>query len=385
MLIGIDASRAFSPQRTGTENYSYYLIKALAKIDNNNTYRLYSRGVTKEQIDFTLPKNFSVRNISWGRFWTQGGLALETIKNPPDILFIPAHTLPLVRELFNNKTKTVVVIHDLGFEYLPNYHQMGSFLYLNRSTEWAVKWADALIAVSEATRDDLIKKMHCDPKKIDVIHEGVDLGKFQIKSEQYKNIGHIKEEAYLKKTYDVGSTYILYVGTIQPRKNLSRLIEAFSLVYKLLSKHNCQLIIVGKPGWRCDEIYSAPNKYGIEGRVKFLNYVPDGHLPMLYRHAMVFCLPSLFEGFGLPVLEAMASGCPVITSNVSSLPEIVDKAAILVDPLSSTSIASAIRRLLDDDVLRYNLIDRGRSWVKKFNWEETARETIRLFEDLIKS
>lgn len=395
MVIGIDASRAFTPQRTGTESYSYNLIKALTKIDETNFYRLYTRGITSDKsdlIDFPLPENFTIKNISWGRFWTQGGLALEVIKNPPDILFIPAHTLPLLRELFNNRTKTVVTIHDLGFEYLPNYHQLGSFLYLNRSTEWAVRWADALIAVSEATRKDLIEKMHCDINKIKIVYEGIDCEHFsreagsrfagQTKSENKKNIRYIEEAYYLEKTYGVGSTYILYVGTIQPRKNLERLIEAFSLVKKLVSRQHLQLIIVGKPGWMYNDIYLAPKKYRVDGLVKFLDFLSDDDLVKLYRHASVFCLPSLFEGFGLPILEAMASGCPVVTSNAGSLSEIAGDAALLVDPLSSISISSAVEQILTNDSLRSTLIIKGKHLVKQFTWEKTAKKTIEVFEEI---
>lgn len=384
MLIGIDASRAFIPERTGTENYSYNLIKALAKIDNKNFYRLYTRGITSDPfdlIDFPLSANFSVKNISWGRFWTQGGLAFETIKNPPDMLFIPAHTLPLMRELFKSKTRTVVTIHDLGFEYLPNYHQISSLLYLNRSTEWAIKWSDALIAVSEATKKDLIEKMHCDTNKIKVVHEGIDLKRFRTKSENNKDIGYIKEANYLMKTYGVGGTYILYVGTIQPRKNLERLIEAFSLVSKSLSRQHLQLIIVGKPGWMYKDIYLSPEKYRVDSLVKFLNFISDDDLVKLYRHASVFCLPSLFEGFGLPILEAMASGCPVVTSNFGSLSEIAGDTALLVDPLSSISISSAVEKILTNDTLRSSLIIKGKQLAKQFTWEKTAKKTIEVFED----
>jgi glycosyltransferase involved in cell wall biosynthesis len=373
MLIGIDASRAFISQRTGTENYSYCLIKAFTRIDKKNSYRLYTHGVTEEKIDVDLPPNFSVENISWGRFWTQGGLALATIKNPPDILFIPAHTLPLLRELSRNKTRTVVTIHDLGYEYLPNYYHIPNFLYLNKSTEWAVKWANALIAVSEATRIDLINKMHCDSKKIFVVHEGVDITKFKNQNSKIK-------KDFIFRKYGIGEKYILFVGTIQPRKNLERLIEAFSLVRKSFGNLDLELIIIGKPGWMYEPILVAPKKYGVEEYVRFLNFVPEEDLVLLYRYAQVFCLPSLFEGFGLPVLEAMASGCPVVVSDSSSLPEIVGDAGIHVDTLSYISIASGIKRILGNDTLRNSLIAKGRQRAREFTWEKTAKRTLAVFE-----
>lgn len=393
MLIGIDASRAFSPQRTGTENYSYNLIKALTRVDKTNTYRLYTRNVSKDNfhlIDFPLPGNFSIKNISWSKFWTQGGLALETILHPPDVLFIPAHTLPLMREFSLSNTKTVVTIHDLGYEYLPNYHSKISKIFLNRSTEWAVKWANALIAVSEATRQNLIEKMQCDRDKVSVIYEGVDLEKFkmqnvnfQMKDETLNNIGYKKQTERLASKYGVKGDYILFVGTIQPRKNLLRLIEAFSLVYKRLSNQHLQLIIVGKSGWMNKAIYQAPSKYGVNSFVHFINYIPDIDLPLFYTHARLLCLPSLFEGFGLPILEAMALGCPVVTSNVSSLPEVTGDSAVLVDPLSIISISFGIEQILTNDKQRSLLIQKGKERVKHFTWEKTANETVSLFKKLI--
>ena len=175
--------------------------------------------------------------------------------------------------------------------------------------------------------------------------------------------------------------YILFVGTIQPRKNIARLIEAYSM----LDNKDLELYVVGKPGWMFEDIYKTPKKFGIENRVKFLDKVSDSELVELYKKAECFVLPSLYEGFGLPVLEAMKYGCPVITSNVSSLPEAGGDAALYVDPQSARDIKDKIEQLLGDKKLREDMIKKGYEQVKKFSWEKTARETLKVLEEVYSS
>jgi len=167
MVIGFDGSRAFGEERTGTENYSYQLLKALLQIDKKNTYRVYVRSLPTT--DYGLPQNAEFKVINWSRLWTQGGLALECLLNPPDVLFVPAHTMPVFRL---PGLKTVVTIHDLGAEYLPQYHQFPQKYYLNWSTEYVAKHARRIIAVSESTKSDLLIKLKCDGEKIRVVYEG---------------------------------------------------------------------------------------------------------------------------------------------------------------------------------------------------------------------
>ncbi|MBI4100815.1 glycosyltransferase [Candidatus Microgenomates bacterium] len=167
MHIGIDASRAFLKERTGTEEYSYQLIKALANQDRKNKYTLYVRSDSEGEL--RLPSNFKFKVIPWPRLWTQIGLTLECLFNPPDVLFVPAHTIPVLRR---PGLKTVAVIHDLGAEFLPGYHQFPQKLYLNRSTEYVARHATAIIAVSKNTKNDLIRKLKCQPEKINIVYEG---------------------------------------------------------------------------------------------------------------------------------------------------------------------------------------------------------------------
>lgn len=352
MLIGIDASRAFIHEKTGTENYSYNLIQKLLEIDKKNQYLLYTR-----------------ESIPWPRFWTQGGLALECLFHPPDILFIPAHTLPIIRR---PSLKTVVTIHGLEYEYLPQYYQFPQKLYLNKSTEYAVHHATHLISVSQWTKKQLVEKLGVDSKKISVVYEGIPKG---------VTPQRMRPPA---RGYPLqGAPYILFVGTIQPRKNLVRLIEAFSTLQAQGQALN--LVIAGKLGWMCKEILAAPKRLGVEGRVKFLGYVTDRELASLYQNALFFVLPSLCEGFGLPVLEAMRFGCPVIAAKGGALPEVVGDAGILIDPYKIEEMAQAMKLMIENSDLREGLREQGYRRVHQFSWTRAARETIRVFEKVYES
>lgn len=393
MIIGFDASRLLVSQRTGTENYSFYLARALSKIDTHNLYSLYFRESPRPKgfaRIFGGNPNFVAKVIPWSRFWTQGGLAWECLRYPPDLLFVPAHTLPVIRR---PSLKSVVTIHDLGSEYLPEYHQFPQKLYLDKATRFAARNATHLIAVSEATKRDLVQRFRVPEEKITVVYEGVDHKKFKNQKSKIKNEG-VKE---VKGKYSIGGEYALFVGTVQPRKNLRRLIEAFSMVVKeapsiewrpnspepgsFPSGAQLELVIAGKPGWMFKSIYSAPKDFGVENRVRFLGHISDEDLRVLYRGATCFIFPSLFEGFGLPILEAMASGTPVITSNISSLPEVGGDAVVYVDPYSISSIADGLVQMFSGgDFFRKELVVRGLEQAARFSWEKAARETLAVFE-----
>lgn len=376
MKIGIDASRAFVDQPTGTENYSLNLLTALSKIDKKNYYRVYTKDTISEiQETKNLPDNFKFVPIKLPRFWTQVGLAAETWINPVDVLFIPAHTLPILRR---PNLKTVVTIHDLGAEFLPGAHTIPDKLYLTWSTKYALRNATAIIAVSEATKKDLVEKYHCDPAKIFVVAEGVDVDKFRIENSELR----IKK---ILGKYKITKPYLLFVGTLQPRKNLVRLIEAFSRIVdnSTFRIQNLQLVIVGKKGWLFDEILAAPEKFKVGQKVKFLDYVEDFDLPTIYSGAQIFVLPSLIEGFGLPILEAMAAGVPVVCSETSSLPEVGGDAALYFNPENTQEIEKAILKVFNDQKLRQDLINKGYEQVEKFSWEKCAKETLTIFKKVV--
>lgn len=329
MVIGFDGSRAFNKDKTGTENYSFQLLKALAKVDEQssrasrtkkNYYIVYLRtqGLTLQE----WPRNFHFKIIKWPRFWTQVGLAKQTFQDKLDVLFIPAHTSPLISK---PNLKTVVTVHDLGSEYLPSMHQLKQRLYLSFMQKYQLKTATKIIAVSKATKTDLVNRIGINPSKVEVIYEGYDQNLFQ----------PVRNDVLVNSL----KPYYLFVGTVQPRKNIERLIKTID---KIRDK---KLVIAGSKGWLSDEIYQLPKKLGIERNIKFLGYIPDENLPALYSGAIALVFPSLFEGFGLPILEAQACGCPVVTSNTSSMPEVAGKGAILVDPYQIDDIVRGLERL----------------------------------------
>ncbi len=413
MTIGFDASRAFVKHRTGTENYSYQLLRALSEIDKTNSYLIYLRpgqiGKTKKE---NWPDNFKFSEINLPRFWTQLGLARRTFTDRMDVLFVPSHTLPLIR---NPKLKTVITVHDLGAEYLPSFHQLKQVLYLNLMTHYQLKTASKIIAVSKATKEDIVKKVGIESGKIEVIYEG------------YRElvVGDRKAQDDIERDvlrhYNLQpKTYFLFVGTIQPRKNLERVIRAFAKFLKVedggmkvgveggklkmdenknnllsstikkrssalhpqLSKSKFKLVLAGQKGWKSDRIYSLPKELGIEDKVVFTGRISDSEAVCLYKNAQALVYPSLFEGFGLPILEAFASGCPVITSNLSSMPEVAVDAAILVDPYSETKIYEAMGEIVKNKEIRSKMIQKGYRRVGEFSWHKCAFKTLKLLKEL---
>lgn len=385
--IGIDGSRAFSKRRTGTENYSYQLLKKLAKIDHKNKYLIYLRPSfpkelgeerEEERID-KWPKNFKFKILEYFRLWTQFGLALQTFKDSMDVLFVPAHTTPLIHK---PGLKTVVTVHDLGSEYLPKTHQLKQRLYLSFMQQYQLKKATKIIAVSKATKEDLVKRLGIEEKKIEVVYEGFN-------SDLYKPLKNDLLFPILNRYVIENSNYFLFVGTVQPRKNLARIITSFAKVIHQYTKNppvnksrlgqSPDLVIVGSKGWLSEEIYALPGKLGVEDKVKFLGYVPDEDMPGLYSGAKALIFPSLFEGFGLPILEAQACGCPVITSNLSSMAEIAGSSALLVDPYSTDDIVEGIDKISNQET-RSKIIKAGFENIKRFSWEKCARETLKVLE-----
>lgn len=389
MLIGYDASRAFVRERTGTENYSYFLLKEMLNCDRTNAYRIFLRppAEAKEKKEFnewlswvksSLPKtnNYTINVIKQRRLWTQWGLARALQKKKVDVLFVPAHTLPIFRP---KKIKTVVTIHDLGYEYLPQYHQFPHSLWLTYFTEYAAHNADRVIAVSEATKEDIIEKFSVPQMKIQIVHEG-------FVPQQNSNQ---KNKIQILNKYGIENVpFLLCVGTVQPRKNLERLIEAFAQILKSEKESkiaaDTQLVLAGKKGWMSDAIYSAPARFGVENNVKFLGYVPDEDVHDLLTSSKGLLFPSLFEGFGLPIIEAQSAGVPVLTSDKKPMTEVAGNAALYVDPISVDSIADGILQILTDDTRRKYLISHGKENVKRFSWKNAARETIHILEDAVR-
>lgn len=369
MLIGIDGNEANVEKKVGISEYVYELLLQFNKMQGGNVkFEIYLKNSPRDDLP-PVGKNWHYHVFGPRKLWTQFALPLRLYinKNRPDVFFSPGHYAPRFSPL-----PQVISIMDLAFFHFPEYFTRKDLAQLKSWTEYSVRKADAIITISHASKDDIIKQYTIPEEKIYVVYPGIKVG---------MNLQHsvfVMNE--LKAKYSLTDKYILFVGTLQPRKNISRLIEAFSILSKKRAFSDIELVIVGKKGWSYEEILQAPKKFAVSDRVKFLDFVPDDDLPFLYQHAQCFVLPSLYEGFGLPVLEAMKYNCPVITSNVSSLPEAGGDAAVYIDPLSVSDIAEKLEKVLSDRDLRNTMIERGRKQIQKFSWEKAAKETLKILE-----
>ena len=360
MIIGIDGNEANVEQRVGIGEYSFELLRQFKEFKiQNSKFKIYLKNKPLEH----MPKesgNWKYKIIGPKGFWTQLALPFHLLFDSvkPDVFFTPSHYAPRFA-----KMPTVISVMDLSYLYYPNLFKKMDLYQLRRWTSYSVKNAKRVLTISQASKNDIIKEYKKEAKDVVVTYPGV------------------KQKMAMKdaKKRFIEEKYILFVGTLQPRKNIVKLIEAFS---KITDKHSVNLVVAGKKGWLYEEIMDAPKAYGVESRVVFKNFIEDEELVNLYSHAELFILPSLYEGFGLPVLEAMQYGCPVITSSVSSLPEVGGDAVLYVDPLSVEDIANKMNQLLSDDNLRTDLIKKGYEQIKKFSWEKTARETLNILEEV---
>ncbi len=363
MLIGIDASRAVTNTPTGTETYSRYLINALIELGHaEHRFRLYFRVPPSPE----LFQDAEIRVIPFPRLWTHIRLSLEMALHSPELLFVPAHVLPVIRPRLS-----LVTVHDLGYLHFPETHPPGQLAYLKLSTLWNARVATHVLADSAATRSDLISFYGTPPEKITIAYPGLADTETSV---------HVYTPKEIKARYGIEREYFLYLGTLHPRKNLSRLIAAFASL-----PQNVMLVLAGKEGWHHTELLIQIRRLGLEERVLFTGYVDKEEKTALLRGALALVFPSLYEGFGFPVLEAQACGCPVITSTTSSLPEVAGDAALLVDPTSTDAIASAMLRIMNDPALRQTLIEKGLENVQRFSWKQCARTVMNVIEQMVQS
>ncbi|MDP3965100.1 MAG: glycosyltransferase family 1 protein [bacterium] len=397
MKIGIDASRANLLQKTGTELYAYTVIEELKKIAQpEDRFILYSKEALRGGLE-RLPGNFSSQVLRWppGVLWTQLRLSINQMRQRPDVLFVPAHTLPLIAG-----EKTVLTLHDIGFERLAHLYspdeigpkgwakkllsamvrlatggryQANELDYHRWSTRWALRHADAIIVPSQFTKDEIVEVFGADPDIITVIYHGVDYERFRP--------ADASQSAAVLRRYGITDPYFLFIGRLEAKKNTAGLVEAFAILkhaYKLPHK----LVLAGKPGFGYEKVRNAILKHNLSKEIIFPGYVDSADTAALYSAASVFLFPTLYEGFGLPVLEAMACDTPVVASNLASLPEISGTAAQLVDPYDPDEIASAVARVASTPNLRETMRHRGREQVRRFRWSEAAKKTYQLIRDI---
>jgi glycosyltransferase involved in cell wall biosynthesis len=366
MLIGIDASRATVARRTGTERYSLHLIEALLALDTSHRFRLYFNQPPAPGL-FSVNDRARQQIIPFPRLWTHLRLGLEVAAHPPDVLFVPSHVLPLF-----TRPPAVVTVHDLGYLHFPQAHPPRQRRYLNWSTRHNARTARVVIADSEATRGDLVAHYGVPARKIVVAYPGPEPGLAPVRDAQ--------AIAAVKRRYGIWGDYFLHVGTLQPRKNLARLIQAFANLLAAAPQPNVQLVLAGKKGWLYGDLFSQARRLELEGRVLFPGYVDEADKSALLSGALAYVLPSLYEGFGFPALEAQVCETPLVCANTSSLPEVAGDAALLVDPLDVDALAGAMARLLNDTSLRANLVARGRRNCARFSWRACAETVMAALE-----
>lgn len=364
MTIGIDGNEANVKEQVGVSIYTQNLLTEFRKKSNKSL--LFNVYLKNEQLN-TMPEDnkFFKYIIVRGRFlWSQLFLPvrlLTGVKN--DVFFSPAHYIPRFIS-----TPTVVTIHDLSFHYFPDDFLKRDLFKLKNWTKYSVYKAKKIIAVSNTTKNDIVKIYNLPSEKIQVIYNGYE-------KKEEKTIADQKLIKRLKNNF-----YILYVGTLQPRKNIPALIDAFSKFVK--DNREFKLVIAGKKGWLYEKIFNKVRDLGLERNVVFTGYIGNATLKELYKNAFCFVHPSLYEGFGIPLLEAMSEGCPIISSNKSSLPEIGGNAALYFDPTDVNQLVSQIDNLKNHQDLRNALITNGKERIKLFSWKKCATETLALLKSI---
>lgn len=374
-LIAIDYTPAFH-QGAGIGRYVRELITALALIDSETTYRLFVSGAPSPFKAAPLGSNLEWRTTPLSslwltRFWHRLHIPLpvEFFVGSVDLF----HSTDFVLPPLLPSTTSVLTVHDLSFVRVPESASPRLKTYLDSVVPKSVHRATHILADSTATKLDLIELYGVASDKVSVLLSGVD-ARFRRQSD--------KAISAARSKYGIGSTpYILSIGTVQPRKNYARLIKALSEMRRQGYPHH--LVIAGGKGWLEDEIYEAIHTTQMQDSVHFIGFADDADLPALYSGADCFAFPSLYEGFGLPVLESMACGTPVVTSNVSSLPEVTGDAGLTIDPYDVEAISHALRQTLDDSELRQRLTTAGLARAHEFTWKNSALELRRIYSNLL--
>lgn len=381
MRVGIDCRTILNPvqgEAAGVGHYTYFLVKHILELDAQNEYvlffdyRMKREGTQEFRHDnvkicyFPFSSYRKFLPFAYSHMLTAAALLKERL----DLFHSPTMSLPLTYP----KT-TVVTAHDLAIFVNPAWFP--SQIFSTRLlVPQALKRAKKIIAVSQSTKNDLKEIFNVSGRKVTIVHEGVSTQKLNLKDK------HVN----VFKKFGLGRRYLLFVGTLEARKNLIGLIETFAALVETKPKlmAGVELVLAGAVGFKGDDVIEKIQALKLQKRVHYIGYVTHNEKMNLMSNALAFVFPSLYEGFGLPVLEAMNLGTPVITSKISSLPEISGEAALLVDPEDAADLAAGIERIISDDKLRRKLIDRGLKQAKAFSWMVAARETINVYKSVLK-
>ena len=356
--IGLEITRANKNNKTGTEWYAWYLFQKFKELDNTNKFFVYFNNDLSENLK-EIPANFYLKRLLWPfkKFWTHIRLSIELIFYPVD-KFFASNALPLFV-----RGEVILTVHDLGFLKNPELYHPLERIYQKISHILALKRANKIIAISKATKKDII---HYFPKykdKIKVIYNGYN-------SDSFKIIDN-NEKKEIREKYNLPLKYILYIGRLETKKNIQNLIKG----YKLIKNKDIPLILGGKPGnYGYNEIKELAKN---EKNILFLGYIPQEDYQLLLASSFIFVFPSKFEGFGIPILEAMASGTPIICSDIPVFKEITEDSVLLFNPDNIKDITYIIDKIINNDKLRDQLIKKGLDQVKKFSWNKSAKEILK--------
>src|SRR2546428_9696279 len=368
--IAIDA-HSVGAQLGGNESYATNLIEALAEIDKTNSYTLYVTKQTAVDRFANRWPNFKVKRTLPHTPLVRIPLTLskELRRHPVDVLHVQYTAPPFA------PCPVVVTIHDLSFEHLPETFNRRSVAQLRFTVRRTVSKASRILTSSELSRRDIVETYAINPDRIAVTALAAPTYFAPVENET-----ELKE---IRESYGIERDYILSLGSIQPRKNLVRLIEAYFCLRRIRRDSKLpQLVLAGKRGWLDNETFHAADREGCGRDILFTGYVPERDLPALYSGAISFVYPSYFEGFGLPVVEAMQCGVPVIAGNQTSLPEVVGEAGLLFDPFDTQALVKALTQVIDDAEYRAVLRSKGLERAKNFNWKTTAQRTLRVYEEV---
>jgi glycosyltransferase involved in cell wall biosynthesis len=378
MKIGIDI-RNIGKKRTGDEAVFFNLVKSLSGIDKINEYILFS-DICDEKIIEDISDSLKINDkanfqivclktankFTWN-FWT---LPRYLRKNTVDI-YLTQYITPF---FVPKKIKIITIIHDISFNFYPKLIKWTDLLFLKLLIPMSLRRADEIIGVSKFTHDEIIKYYKTDPKKVDWIRNAVseDFLRQDVSGEKMKAV---------KEKYGLPEKYILYLGTLQPRKNIPALVEAYGLEKNTLS--DTKLVIAGGKGYNFDQVIeSSIKKYGLDKKVIMPGFVDEEDKAALIKSAEIFVFPSLYEGFGIPILEAMAVGVPAIVSDIAPHREIAENAVLYFNPSVPRELASKMTGLLDDPTARKKLEDKGLGQAGKFSWKKTAEKMVKIFKSL---
>src|SRR3989344_2187371 len=356
MQIGIHAAALVRPRIAGVERYTRELLGALLALPESRSHTFVLFTPTRPDFDVSQTPHAKFHIVPQNIAFTQFGLSKAFLRMKLDSFFVPAHVLPRVLP-----GKTVVTVHGLEFEHAPWAYPKTQRLWLRVMTKDAVKRADKVIAISEATKRDLVERYHVPEDKISVIHHGFSVQETQDEIASKAQVGR--------------KPYFLFFGRLEQKKNIASIVRAFT-TFKTLTRFPHRLLLAGAAGFGFSHIKKEVDTSPAKNDIVRLGYVPDTLRGHLLKYAAAFVFPSWAEGFGLPILEAQAAGVPVITSDTTAMPEIAGGGALFVDPKDPEMLAQAMRKIVQDPKLRQKLIVAGLVNLKRFSWEETARRTL---------